>query len=105
MSVSNINGLGSNPVRSEGSKSPQTRTGAGSAADAKPVSSPAGDAVSLGDGAERLRNLEAAVAVAPEVDLERIAALKQAIADGSYQIDTGKLAEKLIQLEQSFSRR
>ena len=104
MSVSNINGLGGNPVRNEGSKSPQARTGAGPAADAKPAASPSGDAVNLGDGAERLRSLEAAVASAPEVDVERITALKQAIADGSYQIDTGKLAEKLIQLERSFSR-
>lgn len=104
MSISNINGLsGNNTVRGDAGKPSQARgDSAASTSERSPVVSTS-DSLSLSDGAARLRSLEAAVASAPEVDIERISALKQAIADGSYQVNVGKLADKLIQLESAFA--
>ena len=38
------------------------------------------------------------------VDVERVAAVKKALADGSYQINAEKIAEKMIQHEKSMSQ-
>lgn len=102
MAVSNINGLNGAPLRSGGGKT------AGAQAAQKPASgeaaaSPPPVADSL-KGSERLRALEASVAKTPEVNVERVNALKQAIADGSYQVNTAKLADKLVEMESSFRR-
>jgi negative regulator of flagellin synthesis FlgM len=37
------------------------------------------------------------------IDFERVAAVKKALADGSYQINAEKIAEKMIQHEKSMS--
>lgn len=99
MVVSNINGLTGAPLRSDGAKVPADRAGQGSSAQEKTSPSPAIDTL---QGGERLRALEADVAKRPEVDVERVNALKQAIADGRYQLNTAKLADKLIEMESGF---
>lgn len=107
MAVNNINGLnGQTPTRSnEGGKVSVTRgneaQGQGGTAKAEPASS---DSVSLTDTAARLRKLESSLAQMPEVDSERVASIKQAIADGSYQVDAGNIADKLLNFEASFGK-
>ena len=58
-----------------------------------------GEAVSLTPQAARLLELERAVAASPDVDLERVEKLRQAVASGTYEIDYAKLADKLVQFE------
>lgn len=41
---------------------------------------------------ERLRDL-------PEVDSERVAQIRQAIAQGNYSVDSTRIADKLLNLE------
>ena len=57
------------------------------------------DTVSLSDGAVQLGKLETTSINAPVVDTQRVEQVKQAIADGSYQVDPEKIADKLMQFE------
>lgn len=57
------------------------------------------DTVSLTPQAQQLRDLENRIAELPEVDSGRVNSIKDAIADGSYEIDANRIAEKLMQFE------
>ena len=57
------------------------------------------DQLSLTSSAQLLKELNDAVAAAPEVDQSRVDAIKQAIADGTYDVDAGRIADKLLNLE------
>jgi negative regulator of flagellin synthesis FlgM len=46
-----------------------------------------------------LQKIEEAIAKAPVVDTAKVAAIKQAVSSGTYQIDTGRVADKLLQFE------
>jgi negative regulator of flagellin synthesis FlgM len=61
--------------------------------------------VQLTDLAARLQDLAAAVADVPVVDPARVDALRQAVANGNYQVDTEAVADKLIALESLLSTR
>lgn len=66
---------------------------------AKPAPSPAhdkGDAVNLTDGARQLHDLQSAVAATPAVNSDRVAALREAIANGTYVIDPQRIADGLL---------
>ena len=54
------------------------------------------DAVSLSDTARSLSAARKAVADAPDVREDRVSALKAAIADGTYSVDSRNLASKLL---------
>ena len=54
------------------------------------------DAVSLSDQAKSLAAARKAVHEAPEVRQEKVEAIRQAIADGTYQVSARELARKLI---------
>lgn len=57
------------------------------------------DSVSLTDQAERLRALEASVNDQPVVDTKRVEALRSAILDGTYTVDSARTAEKMADFE------
>lgn len=61
------------------------------------------DTVSLTNTAAQLRSLENSLAELPVVDTQRVESIKQAIADGSYQINAQRVADKLINLEQGLA--
>jgi negative regulator of flagellin synthesis FlgM len=46
-----------------------------------------------------LQKLSEAVASAPVVDTQKVAAVKQAVQNGTYQVDAGRVADKLLQFE------
>ena len=56
----------------------------------------AGDSVDLTDGARQLQDLQSAVAATPVVDNSRVAALREAITNGSYRIDPQRIADGLL---------
>jgi negative regulator of flagellin synthesis FlgM len=62
------------------------------------------DTVSLTNTSAQLRSLENTLAELPVVDTQRVESIKQAIADGSYQINAQSVADKLINLEQGLAR-
>ena len=61
------------------------------------------DTVSLTGTAQHLRNLEQSLASQPVVDTQRVAATRQAIENGSYQIDPSRIASKMVSLEHALS--
>ncbi|HDY99717.1 MAG TPA: flagellar biosynthesis anti-sigma factor FlgM [Pseudomonas sabulinigri] len=55
--------------------------------------------VSLSQQAQQLQAIEERLRDLPEVDSERVNQIKQAIADGSYQVDSNRIADKLLSFE------
>jgi negative regulator of flagellin synthesis FlgM len=69
-------------------------TAVASAAPAAPT-----DKVSLTGAAVRMQQLTETAGDGPQVDTKRVAALKSAIANGSYKVDSGSVASKLSRFE------
>ncbi|HEC20408.1 MAG TPA: flagellar biosynthesis anti-sigma factor FlgM [Gammaproteobacteria bacterium] len=63
---------------------------------------PSLDKVTLTKQAEELRMIEEAIGTQVDIDKERIASLKLEIDAGRYDIDTQRVAEKLIEFESLF---
>lgn len=91
-----INGVGkqgaSLPPRPAGAPS----NGGGSSVPSTPAG---GDSVNLTDTARQLQELTRVTAAAESVDPERVAAVRQALEDGQYAIDSRQIAERLLQFD------
>lgn len=57
---------------------------------------PDSTSVHLGTTTAQLRSMESAIASAPIVDAKKVAEIKQAITDGRFQVNSGVVADKLI---------
>ncbi|GEM_PF-542361 len=58
-----------------------------------------GDQITLTSMARRLSVLNQTASEQPAIDHERVAALRQAIQDGSYQVNADKIADSLMTLD------
>ncbi len=64
------------------------------------LSQPEADSsVKLSNTAQNLNQLEAQIKAAPDVDSDKVSALRAAIADGSYQVNAESVADKLLNFE------
>lgn len=71
-----------------------------SSATAAPVKqAPAKDTLELSDTALAMKAADAKLANTPDVDSDRVAAIKAAIEEGSYQPDYQRVAERLVSFE------
>jgi negative regulator of flagellin synthesis FlgM len=57
------------------------------------------DTVSLTSSSQLLQRLEELLRTAPPDDVQRIAALKEAVESGAYRIDARAIADRLLRLE------
>lgn len=89
--VAPIKGSNSNSVVADKSQREASAAGAST--------SQTGDTVTLTSSARSLQKIEEAVAKAPVVNASKVAAVKQAVQSGTYQIDAGRVADKLLQFE------
>ena len=64
-----------------------------------PAAAGTADKVSLTGSAVTLQKLSEAVASAPVVNAQKVATVKQSVQDGTYQVDAGRVADKLIKFE------
>ncbi len=63
------------------------------------AAAPSADHVTLTGSALILQKLSEAVAGAPVVDAAKVATVKQAVQSGSYQVEAGRVADKLLSFE------
>ncbi|MFJ3076623.1 MULTISPECIES: flagellar biosynthesis anti-sigma factor FlgM [Pseudomonas] len=82
-----------------GTAAPGTAEKAGEPAAAPAGTSASGEAVHLSQEAQQLQKISDKLRDQPVVDNARVAQLKQAIADGSYKVDAGRVASKLLDFE------
>jgi negative regulator of flagellin synthesis FlgM len=78
---------------------PTSNAGARGSRVTQAAASPTGDLSDKVSLSDTLAKLEATLAEVPEVDTAKVDAIKQAIEDGSYQIDSQELARKMIDFE------
>ncbi|HGA2318493.1 MULTISPECIES: flagellar biosynthesis anti-sigma factor FlgM [unclassified Pseudomonas] len=71
----------------------------GETQEAPKSASASGEAVHLSQEAQQLQQVSDKLRDQPVVNSARVAQLKQAIADGSYQVDAGRVASKLLDFE------
>lgn len=57
------------------------------------------DTVSISDNATQLGKMGNAVDTTPVVDMQRVEQVRQAINNGTYEVDATKVADKLMQFE------
>jgi negative regulator of flagellin synthesis FlgM len=59
------------------------------------------DQVSLTPTAQQLRDLEQRIADQPVVDAQKVTAVKEALASGSFEVDPSRIAGKMMSLEKA----
>lgn len=88
------------PAKGSNSGSPVADKVQSGAAPAAPATgSSTADTVSITGPALAMQKLSEAVAKAPVVNTQKVASVKQSVQNGTYEIDSGRVADKLIQFE------
>jgi negative regulator of flagellin synthesis FlgM len=72
---------------------PETKT---PASDAAPAGKGAGDKVVLSQEAQTLGRLQTKINSSPDVDLEKVAEIRRAIAEGRFEINPERIAENML---------
>lgn len=62
-----------------------------------PASPPASTSVSLGTTAAQLNSMESSMASSSIVDAKKVAEIKLAISEGKFQVNSGVVADKLLE--------
>lgn len=97
-----INGQGVRPSDTASTRRAETTkptTGQGKSAPTAEPADASGDTVNITASGLALSKLEEIVQRTPIVDAERVAAIKDAIASGSYEVDDRRVAEALLKFE------
>jgi negative regulator of flagellin synthesis FlgM len=77
----------------------QSEATATTAVPASSTASSTADTVTFTGPALALQKLSEAVAKAPVVNTQKVAAVKQSVQNGTYQVDAGRVADKLLEFE------
>jgi len=94
-----INGQGFRPIDSGSTRRPAQSSRADTGQPAAGASASSADQVNVTSSSLLLSRLEEALQSSPAVDVERVRAVRDAIASGSYEIDPGIIADRIVQLE------
>lgn len=97
----NINKAGLSSASTSGQKTKSTEGESQTQTKGQPASSST-DSVSLSSQAQAIGRLEQAVNQSQGVDEAKVEAIRQALADGSYQSNSNAIAEKMLSQEALF---
>jgi len=95
MSISQVNAQSAN-VRAAMAMAALRSNASASAASASPAASRQADSVTLSDAARAMANASKVVGEASDVREDKVAAIKAAIANGSYSVDSRALARSMV---------
>lgn len=102
--TSPINNINRSATEALNSSSAKTRTKSGSDTQStSPARVEPQDKVSLSEESLQVRELQQQLDSIPEVDAEKVAAIKQEIAKGNYPLDPERIAENLLNLEKALN--
>lgn len=62
------------------------------------------DKVSLTSQAEKLQYLDRVAKATPDIDMDRVNAIKSSIANGTFQVDNEKIADNLLKSDKTLPR-
>jgi len=96
-----VNGAGSGATPVESGQAVRRPQDAAVSDGKSPPAAQPPPSVSITDSARQLAALEQAVNAAPVVDSAKVAKIGKAVEDGTYSVDPEKVADKLLQMEQS----
>lgn len=98
-----INNITNNPspVSEAGAQARPAPQPAADKADRPAPQAQSADQVSLTPAAQQLRGLEQQIAEQPVVDTQKVNAVKEALASGSFEIDPTRVAGKMMSLEKA----
>ena len=99
-SINNINRPTTDALSSSNNKAKAQTSSSDSSAETRPASE---DTVSLSAESGQVRSLQQQLDALPEVDVEKVEAIKREIARGNYPLDPERIAENLINLEKALS--
>ncbi len=100
MPINNITGFqGSQAQRNSESSQVQVSRGDPAAHQQETGTPSTVDTVSLTDTSVKLRSLENRIESLPVVDSQRVEDIRKSIEDGTYKVDAGNIADKLIESE------
>ena len=86
------------PVKGSGSNA-SVAGKQGETAETSTAATQSADQLTLTSSARSLQKIEDAIAQAPVVNSSKVAAVKQAISSGTYQVNSASVADKLLQFE------
>ena len=85
------------PPASNTGATARPHTGRPSSAAGQTSGAPAETSVHLGASSQNLQDVEASMAGAPLVNAAKIAEIRQAISEGRFRVNTGVVADRLIE--------
>jgi negative regulator of flagellin synthesis FlgM len=97
--VSEVNGPVSSLIQGPGPSENRLQQGGNEQTQSTPPAQSGGDKVVLTDTASKLKASEQSIASTPVVDTQRVAQVRQTIADGSFEINPERIADKFLQFE------
>lgn len=88
----------SKPLPAPSAGEAAARNTAAQATDSKPGSAAGSNATSvhLGSTTAQLRSMESSIASTPLVNVQKVAEIKQAISEGRFKVNSGVVADRLI---------
>lgn len=94
-----LGALGSKSARGKVSNPAQDTKASSAAPASSPVKNESGEQVVLSQEAQNMGRLQAKVASTPDVNMEKVAAIRQAIAEGRFDFNPERIAENMLKQE------